>query len=162
MRLRLPSRRKLFRYGATVLIALLAVGFFFSDRDPPELLSFELNRTSVSVQDPAPQLSFTGRITDVRGVTGAELQCRSDDQTRLLIYIAMAGGDRNRVSFGEVSGSFGWAGRWSGTSYDLSFEGLGKLPPDIKPTSCRWFAKLSDIVGNEALIDTGVTLEIKS
>lgn len=160
MKNRLPSKRKVVQYTAISLGLGLAAGFYFSDRTPPELLSFNLSSENVRVLDPAPQLEFTGRITDERGVTGAEMQCLQDGDIKLLIYIAMAGGDRNRVSFGEVSGSFGWAGRWSGTSYDLSFEGLGKLPQDIEAGSCDWYAKLSDIVGNESFIDTGVSLRI--
>ena len=160
MKLRLPSKAKLAWYLVLALGAGAGLTFYFSDRTPPELVSFELSSQSVIVSDPAPQFEFTGRITDERGVTGAEMQCLRDGEIQLLVYIAMAGGDRNRVSFGEVSGSFGWAGRWSGTSYDLSFEGLGKLPPDIESGSCDWYAKLSDIVGNASFVDTGVSLSI--
>ena len=162
MKFRLPSKPKLTGYLALALVAAGGLAFYFSDRTPPELVSFELTSQSVRVSDPAPQFEFFGRLTDQRGITGAEMRCVDGGEIKLLVYIAMSGGDRNRVSFGEVSGSFGWAGRWGGTSYDLSFEGLGKLPPEIGPTNCRWFAKVSDIVGNQALIDTGVTLEIKS
>ncbi len=162
MKLRLPSKAKLAWYLALALGAGAGLTFYFSDRTPPELVSFELSSQRVRVSDPAPQFEFTGRITDERGVTGAEMQCLQDGDIKLLVYVAMAGGDRNRVSFGEVSGSFGWAGRWSGTSYDLSFEGLGKLPPDIEAGSCDWHAKLRDIVGNESFVDTGVSLSIEN
>lgn len=160
MKSQLPSARKLTWYFAIVAAIALAAGFYFSDTNPPELLGFEIDKSTVSASDPSPQLSFSGQITDVRGITSAELHCMAGDQTRLLIYIAMAGGDRNRVSFGEVSGSFGWAGRWSGTAYDLEFEGLGILPPSIEPTECSWHARLGDIIGNEAVFDTGVKLQI--
>jgi len=154
------SKSKLAWYLVLATLAGAGLTFFFSDRTPPKIELFELTSQIVSSSDPAPQFEFTGRITDERGVTSAEMQCLQDGEIKLLIYIAMAGGDRNRVSFGEVSGSFGWAGRWRGTSYDLSFEGLGKLPPDIQTGSCDWYAKLGDIVGNEAFIDAGVSLRI--
>lgn len=156
------TKPKLIRNLFLVLLLGAGLTFYFSDRTPPELSSFELSRQSVKTSDPAPQFEFSGRLTDERGVTRAELQCLEDGEIKLLIYIAMAGADRNRVSFGEVSGSFGWAGRWSGTAYDLEFEGLGKLPPQIAPISCQWHAKLRDLVGNEALFDTGLTLSVEN
>lgn len=116
----------------------------------------------MSVQDPAPQFEFSGQLSDSRGVTNAEFQCVEDGEIKLLIYLAMAGSDRNRVSFGQISGSFGWAGRWSGTSYDLSFEGLATLPPNLEATNCKWFAKLGDILGNQNYVDTGLTLVVNS
>lgn len=162
MKNRLPSKRQVIQFLAITSVLGLAAGFYFSDRDPPELTEFEISRTQESLDGPEPQFEFSGRITDVRGVTEAQLQCLEGDQIRLLSFIAMAGGDRNRVSFGEVSGSFGWAGRWSGTSYDLRFEGLGKLPPGLEDINCTWHAKLRDIVGNQSFIDTGVSLSTEN
>ena len=162
MRFKLPSKPRLITYGVFATVALIAGSLFFDDSLPPKLDGFSLSETGVSINDPAPQFSFEGRITDDRGVTGAEFQCLEDGEARLLIYLAMAGSDRNRVSFGKLSGSFGWAGRWFGTAYDLSFEGNATLPPSLEAMNCQWHARVRDILGNESFIDTGVSLSIKN
>jgi len=158
--IRLPSKPKIFGYVALTLAGAIAAGFYFNDFSAPRLDNFSTSKQVVSVKDPAPQFEFSGQLSDARGVTNAEFQCVEDGETRLLIYLAMAGSDRNRVSFGQVSGSFGWAGRWFGTSYDLRFEGLANLPPNLETTHCEWFAKLGDILGNETYVDTGLTLVV--
>ena len=139
----------------------MAIGsiWFFSDKDSPELTGFELSAQAVSISQDG-KFEFAGSFTDARGVTEAQFECVENGEPKLIIVLAMQGNDRNRVSFGKISGSSTWTGRWSGTSYDLQFEGLAPLSDSFDPTSCSWYARLGDIVGNRVFQDTGLSLRL--
>ena len=139
----------------------MAIGsiWFFSDKDSPELTGFELSAQAVSISQDG-KFEFAGSFTDARGVTEAQFECVENGEPKLIIFLAMQGNDRNRVSFGKISGSSTWTGRWSGTSYDVQFEGLAPLSASFDPTSCNWYARLGDIVGNRVFQDTGVSLRL--
>lgn len=139
----------------------MAIGsiWFFSDKDAPELTSFELSAQAVSISQDG-QFEFSGSFTDARGVTAAQFECVENGEPKLLIFLAMQGNDRNRVSFGKISGSASWTGRWTGTAYDVQFEGIAPLSESFDPTSCSWYASLGDIVGNRVYQATEVSLEL--
>lgn len=159
MRLTLPSKPKLVLYAVGTVIGIAAVSWFFSERQAPELTSFELSSNQVSIsQDQV--FSFTGSMRDERGITEAQLECVDNGEMRFIIFLAIQGNDRNRVSFGRIEGSANWTGRWGGNAYDLQFEGLAPLTETFEPANCSWFARVKDIVGNEAYYNTGVKLAV--
>lgn len=159
MAIKLPSKPKLALYGVLTIAAVIATTWFFSERDAPTLNSFEISPQSVSISKEG-LFSFAGSIADSRGVTEAQFECVEDGDAKLIIFIAMQGNDRNRVSFGRISGTANWSGRWSGTAYEFDFEGLAQLSSSFEPTACNWHARLGDIIGNRSYFDTGVKLEL--
>ena len=154
-----PSKRKLAVYGLGTILGLSTLIWFFSDSTPPAVTNFALSGATVSIANDK-LFSFSGEMRDDRGITEAQFECVSDEKVEFIIFIAMQGNDRNRVSFGRISGTANWTGRWSGSSYALEFEGLAPLTETFEPTNCDWFARLSDIVGNETYFDTGARLKI--
>lgn len=159
MAIKLPSKPKLALYATLSIAGAIAVGWFFSEREAPELTSFEISAEKVSIsQDQG--FSFSGSMRDERGVTDAQFECVQDGESKFIIFVAMQGNDRNRVSFGRISGTSTWTGRWSGSAYDFEFEGIATLTETFEPANCTWYASLGDIIGNKTYFDTGVSLEI--
>lgn len=146
-------------YGVGLVAAAGAAAWFFSESDAPQLSNFQLSRQLVSIEQDG-HFSFSGQITDERGLTDAQLECMDGDEMEFIIFIAVQGNDRNRVSFGRIEGSAEWAGRWSGNAYDLQFEGEAVLSETFQPAQCTWFARFKDIVGNRSYTDTGVELTV--
>ena len=77
-----------------------------------------------------------------------------------MIHLAITGGNRNRVSFGFDETTYNWRGAWSGTRYDLSFGGVGNIPPETQDIDCAWHTHLVDELGNSSFEPLGQYLTI--
>ena len=137
-----PKPKTLIKYSVFSALGLGAFFLYANDHEPPVLTGFSFEADSQEVGE----YVFSGAISDERGVAKAAFSCLDGDQIRMVIDVAMSGSNRNQVSFGLISKSPHWAGNWSGTSYELQFQGrtnLGERAP-----SCIWRAELKDSLGN--------------
>lgn len=137
-----PKPKTLIKYSIFTILGLVGFFIYTDDQEPPVLSGFNFSANTLE----AGSYVFSGRISDERGVAKAAFSCLDGDEVRMVIDVAMSGSNRNQVSFGFISKSPHWAGNWSGTSYELEFQGRTKVPGTL-PT-CTWQAELKDSLGN--------------
>lgn len=154
------NRRKLFGYSALTAVIAGGLWLYNSDDQAPEISNVNFSRSSITLSSSDLSLAFSGRITDQRGVSLVELRCINDGETELMSYMVMSGSFRGSVSFGFEGSTYNWVSYWDGTRYDLTYDAVGRIPPNSKPLKCNWFANLADELGNQALVDLNQSLEI--
>jgi hypothetical protein len=139
------------------LVPLLAVTIgwlvFSSDETPPAISSFEISPTNSVLTEEGLVLSYSGTLTDSRGITEAHFLCKQAQQATLQLYLGFTSAEANLVSFGVLPGSPSWQGAWVGTSQNLTFQGTGRVPAGFSGTECNWSVTLTDLLGNSIEIE---------
>ena len=156
------SKRQALKWGAIGLVVSFGTFFYMSDHEAPELEEISFSTSRMTLDGQVGLLGFEGRVTDARGINTVQLHCMDRNQTRIMIHLAITGGNRNRVSFGLDDTTYNWRGSWSGTRYDLSFSGLGRIPIGTPELDCDWFASLKDELGNSSWEPIGPSFSLRS
>ena len=149
--------KSLAKYTALGLAIGIGVLIYNNDQSAPVMKNFEVGEPSLNSSTGQIEFSFSGQITDTRGITAAEIHCIEHDQTKFFIYLELYGSSKYFVSFGEKSGSFSWMGSWDGTATDLSFKGNARLIAPDSQIDCNWQSRLKDAVGNYEEADLAIT-----
>jgi hypothetical protein len=154
------SKRQLIKWSAISVVAIGAFIIYTSDNDAPVLESVSFSRGEMFLDGEMGLMEFDGRVTDARGINSVQLHCIESGQTKIMIHLAITGANRNRVSFGLDETTYNWRGSWKGTRYDLSFGGIGRIPPDTQSIACDWYSSLRDELGNSSWEPIGLSFQL--
>lgn len=153
--------RSSLRYLAISIAVAVAIAIYSGESDPPNMESFSTSASTVDLTT-ATSYSFSGAISDARGIASATLECGSGEGVEFVIVVATTGINKYRVSFGRTSSSPSWVGRWEGNRQRIQFEGIGQVPLDTPALTCNWFAHLKDSLGNEITTPLDVVMTVRS
>ena len=154
------SKRQIIKWSAISSVIIGGLLFYTSDHEPPVLESVSFSAEELALGGEVGLLNFDGRVTDARGINTVQLHCVEDGETVLMIHLAITGGNRNRVSFGFDDTTYNWRGAWNGTRYDLSFGGVGRIPPETEAMACDWYSSLRDELGNSSWEPIGHSFQL--
>jgi hypothetical protein len=149
------------RYLAISIAVAVAIAIYSGETDPPKMESFSTSASTVDLTTDT-SYSFSGVISDARGIASATLECGSGEGVEFVIVVATTGINKYRVSFGRTSSSPTWVGRWEGNRQRIQFGGLGEVPADTPDLTCNWFAHLKDSLGNEITTPLDVVMTVRN
>lgn len=160
--LKRPFVRTILKYGALFLAVYIGYLVYTMDRNPPELVSFSISKSTLDPANGETTFEFSGEVTDERSVSLAEFYCASDKGDEFVLVNVLSGKDKYKVGFGKIKFSPDWSGSWDGNKLGIKFQGIGRLPKNVEPLSCNWRAELGDNLGNRQTIQLEKSLTIVS
>jgi hypothetical protein len=149
------------RYLTISIAVAVAILIYIGEKNAPQMESFSTSKTTV-VLGTDPSFSFSGKITDERGVANVVLECVSENRSQFVVVVATTGINKYRVSFGRTSSSPSWVGRWEGNRQEIKFEGVAEIPADTSNLTCDWIAHLKDSLGNAITTPLGVVMTVRN